>query len=326
MRIRHIDVLRGVAAIMVAAFHLEKSSQLPPESFHYGGYGYTGVQIFFVISGFILPYSLFKAHYRLRNLGVFLLKRVVRIHPAYISAILIGVALTIATGRTLEPIGALLAQLVFANGPLGLPFSSAVFWTLAVEFQFYLLTGLVYPFVIKSNARCLLLAAVSAALSFATDDEGLLIRWLPFFCCGMLIFNLRCTGMPRKVFWPSIFALLALASISCGLPQSIAAASAALFILYADFNGETALHRILLFLGTISYPLYLIHWDLGRMALRLSRHVPGVAEVPVLAGLAFSILCAWLLSELVEKPSIRLSTRLKYRGSTEKVNQPGPAA
>ena len=78
----HIDVLdhlRGFAALAVCLFHLSfaNSGFLPAGDpiRSVGAFGYLGVEIFFVISGFVIPYSLSLRGYRLRDAPEFLIKR-----------------------------------------------------------------------------------------------------------------------------------------------------------------------------------------------------------------------------------------------------------
>jgi formate-dependent nitrite reductase membrane component NrfD len=74
-RIAVLNPLRGVAALGVMWFHFTRPSELlPPQTHSFydmvtvsGSWGWMGVKIFFVISGFILPYSMFHARYQIRN-------------------------------------------------------------------------------------------------------------------------------------------------------------------------------------------------------------------------------------------------------------------
>lgn len=118
MRIKHIDVLRGIAAILVTFFHLTGGIALSQNTADYGKYGYLGVEIFFVISGFILPYSMYKTGYDINNFGRFMLKRVIRIYPAYLVAVAIGILLPFFTGRTVLPLLPTLTHLAFLNSIL----------------------------------------------------------------------------------------------------------------------------------------------------------------------------------------------------------------
>jgi len=316
MRLKHIDILRGIAAIMVTVFHLARSSDAPLNSFDYSKYGWVGVQIFFVISGFILPYSLYRTGYQTKDFGVFVLKRIIRIYPAYISAILIGIVLTILTGRELIPTYALASQLLFLNDIVGFPGSSAVFWTLAIEFQFYLLIGLLYSYFLISNGRSICLVFALTLASIWIKQPCFILTWFPYFGIGIMIFNKKFTNLSEWMFWLSICILLSVTTIMHGMPYTIAALFAVIFILYANFDKETVILKVLVFLGTISYSLYLIHWDLGRAAVRLSRHLPLINTIGllrVILGVIFSIFCAWLLYILIEKRSAKLSADIKYR-------------
>jgi peptidoglycan/LPS O-acetylase OafA/YrhL len=316
MRIKHIDILRGIAAMMVAIFHLARSSDVSHTSFDYSYYGWVGVQIFFVISGFILPYSLHKTGYQTKDFSVFILKRAIRIYPAYVAAIIIGVVLTYVTGREQIPGIAIASHLLFLNDIVGLPSGSAVFWTLAIEFQFYLLIGLLYSLFLTSNIKSVFLVFALTFASYFVTQASFIFYWMPFFGIGILIFNKKFTNMPNWLFWLSVCALLIIAFVKHGLPHTLAASFAVLFILYGNFTKETAIHKLFIFLGTISYSLYLIHWDLGRAAVRLTRHLPFINNVGVLRvviGVLFSILCAWLLYISIERSSAKLSGKIKYK-------------
>jgi peptidoglycan/LPS O-acetylase OafA/YrhL len=316
MRIKHIDILRGIAAAMVTVFHLAKSTDLTGGTAMLGTYGWAGVQIFFVISGFVLPYSMFRFGYTLKNFGTFILKRMIRIYPAYLCAIFIGIALTLATGRHLISMEAIAAHFLFLNNIIGLPSSSAVFWTLAIEFQFYLLIGLLYPFFLTSNKNSLILLFTVSICSLWFKHPGYIVYWFPFFALGILIFHLRFTKIPPGVFWTSCGLLVVFITFNHGVPHAIASCFAVLFILYAKFEKETLFQKAFLFLGTISYSLYLIHWDLGRAGVRAARNLPligDIGSIKLSIGFLLSVLFAWLLYVTVEKSSMRYSSEIKYK-------------
>ncbi|MGH9899783.1 MAG: acyltransferase family protein, partial [Pyrinomonadaceae bacterium] len=82
-----ISLLRGLSCLAVALFHL---TQADPTLFDarvvfVGAFGWYGATtIFFVISGYIIPYSLSRSGYQLRDFGTFVLKRIIRIDPPYL--------------------------------------------------------------------------------------------------------------------------------------------------------------------------------------------------------------------------------------------------
>ncbi|MDR3715393.1 MAG: acyltransferase family protein, partial [Puia sp.] len=83
--ISSIELLRGIASAMVCYFHLARGNEryLPDTSIvrRMGDWGWTGVEIFFVISGFVIPYSMFVKNYSAGNFLAFLKKRIIRIEP-----------------------------------------------------------------------------------------------------------------------------------------------------------------------------------------------------------------------------------------------------
>src|ERR1700756_2122128 len=96
-RIRTIDALRGIAALSVCWFHYTAASNsafLPPGLLRSSGtYGYLGVEFFFVISGFVVPYAMFRARYRIGDYGRLIGKRILRLEPAYFAAIAVTLML-----------------------------------------------------------------------------------------------------------------------------------------------------------------------------------------------------------------------------------------
>ena len=101
-RIHVLDSLRGVASLAVCWMHLTSFKYNTPDGPFYsslrltGSYGWLGVEVFFVISGFVIPYSLDRAGYRLRDYPRFVAKRLVRLDPPYLAAVAAIVAYAFA--------------------------------------------------------------------------------------------------------------------------------------------------------------------------------------------------------------------------------------
>src|SRR5580658_10222082 len=91
-RISVVEALRALASVSVALFHF--CNQLSSTGAHLvTRYGWLGVDVFFVISGFVIPLSLHGRDYELRDFPSFMLRRLVRLEPAYLISIAVVIAL-----------------------------------------------------------------------------------------------------------------------------------------------------------------------------------------------------------------------------------------
>ncbi len=86
-----LDGLRGVAAMIVVAFHLFETYSAGPH-FQILNHGYLAVDFFFVLSGFVIGYA-YDDRWNKMTIGGFFKRRLVRLHPMIIVGTLIGVAL-----------------------------------------------------------------------------------------------------------------------------------------------------------------------------------------------------------------------------------------
>lgn len=169
--------IRGLAAFWVYIFHVWFLSGKPEFKFNLAGYsvdltppisiGFAGVALFFVLSGFLLsiPFAEWGAGYRNRpSTGKYMLRRVVRVLPAYyvqLTILILIAAMTSGTVGIADPLGLLqhLAML-FVPPPIGTVAINGVWWTLPVEFSFYLALPLLSPLLQFRRFGWLLLASV----------------------------------------------------------------------------------------------------------------------------------------------------------------------
>ncbi len=166
-RMEGIQKLRGLAALAVTLYHCSLNVRIPwPHGFvSAADFGKFGVQAFFVISGFILPYSLWKAGYVLSDAGKFLLKRLVRLDPPYLTSVALSVvALVLAARNGGTSFSISWPQIALHLGFLTIfsnyEWLNVVYWTLAVEFQFYLLLAFSFP-LLKNRYRWLLFGGLA---------------------------------------------------------------------------------------------------------------------------------------------------------------------
>jgi peptidoglycan/LPS O-acetylase OafA/YrhL len=321
-RIAVLDALRGLASISVVWFHLVSAMQLVPKNtilYRSGAFGWVGVEAFFVISGFVIPYSLDRSGYRVQQYRRFLAKRLLRLDPPYIATIFVIIVVALHYSRAWRqpfPFTApqLLLHLGYLNTVAGYQWIDPVFWTLAVEFQYYLLIGLLFPFVRNSRTFWLVVVPSSVLLSLAIPSGGLIFRYLPLFLIGLAVFHHRRREL--RVM-PCIFACMVFTLVgwkTVGLLPAVVGLLTGLAIAFV-----TWVPRTLAGFGSISYSLYLIHGTVGyTIGLEWQlRHSSEQVLTSVLMGLSASIAAAYLLYRLVEVPARRLSASIRYEHPTE---------
>ncbi|MDB5452444.1 MAG: putative acyltransferase, partial [Caulobacteraceae bacterium] len=157
-KLSNVEGLRGLASLAVAWFHL--TNQYDWNAIRWSGaYGWLGVECFFVISGFIIPYSLHRANYQLSGFPRFIARRLVRLEPPYLVSIALVIALAYAS--TLAPgfrggaphysAPQLLSHLLYLAPAFHQEWVNPVYWTLAYEFVFYVAAGLLFPVLFRKQ-------------------------------------------------------------------------------------------------------------------------------------------------------------------------------
>lgn len=320
-RIATIDALRGLASFSVAWFHFTQANPALTSGVlkASGKYGWLGVDIFFVISGFVIPYSLARTNYSHRQFWRFLCKRMVRLDPPYFANIsfilLLAFIVPLVPGfRGPHPCFTavqLLSHIAYLTSVVGKQWVNPVFWSLGIEFQYYLLIGGIFPFVAASQSwvRVLTTAALLVP-GFFLPQSSLLFVHLPLFVVGILTYQFKVGLLSRPSFFLGLAATATVMGIEQGSLIVATCTMTALVIAFIKFE-----HQILTWLGTISYSLYLMHVPIGGKVIDLGvrfRHSEFVAGVFLIAATASSLLAAWVLYKVVELPSQGFSSRIKY--------------
>ena len=320
-KILSIQKLRGVAASLVCVAHLAAGSpqfleQARPfrDAAHLGTYG---VQIFFVISGFVLPLSLLRANYSLRRFGNFLLRRIVRIDPPYILSIL--VVIDLAYVSTLSPYyrGAgvsftwsdVLLHVGYLNSFFDRPWLSPVYWTLAIEFQFYILLGLLFGVFYSSNSTVRVAIVIAfLALSILVPQQGLIFRQAPFFLMGIFTLLYFEKLIPVRQLIASVIVFTIVGVFSTDWVAATFAIVTVPAILLWDSPS-----RFWLFLGTISYSLYLLHVPIGSRVTNVTEALSGnlyVRMAMVVVAFVVSVIAAYVFYRIIEVPAIHWSKKI----------------
>lgn len=142
MKIFQIEYLRAIASILVVAFHAQSTLALPKyfgdQAFEFLSGGFSGVQIFFVISGFVIFYAHRNDNSGLDSVNIFARKRFVRIYiPLWIVlCLLLPIFITNIFNSNVDTYDYIASFLILPNPDSGL---LAVEWTLQHEVLFYLL-------------------------------------------------------------------------------------------------------------------------------------------------------------------------------------------
>ena len=324
-----IDGLRAIAVLLVVWFHAFPEA-MPG--------GFIGVDIFFVISGFLITGIIIREldQQRFSLLG-FYIRRIRRIFPALI--VVLAVTLVLGWLWMLPAAYAQLSADVFASAAfvsnIALLLQSGYFgiesgkkpllhlWSLGIEEQFYLFWPLVLMLATRLRLRILTVATVIGIASFALSvaligSDPVATFYLPFtrawellagaaLACGWNQF--RQTGVASN--WRAAIGLLLIA-VAAGVLDSKSAfpgwwaalpvtGAALLLSAPAAWGCRHLLSSpAMVRIGLISYPLYLWHWPL-LVFFAIIKFAPlTLIERGLIVGLSFAL--AWLTYRFVEIP------------------------
>lgn len=317
-RLPTLDALRGLAALSVMWFHFTKH-MIPAIGtgivYTSGRYGWLGVEVFFVISGFVIPYAMHRVGYTISCYGRFLLKRITRLDPPYLLSIVFIIAYQYVLTRRSSYQGPpfqislpqVLCHFAYLNVIFGYEWLNGVFWSLAIEFQYYLLIGLLFPLLFNKRARYLTLASL-LILSFILHTDGFIFSYLGFFLLGFITLFYHLKEMTLKHYLIGVLILSASLMFNASLVPALVGTAGALTIAFVRLE-----FRALSFFGLISYSLYLLHWPLGWPILGLVESKTGSAYLALAIAVAVTIFAAFLYYLAIERPSQRLASRFSYK-------------
>lgn len=289
-RITHLDGLRGIAILLVIMFHAyTRWSDMVPYGDSYSEwpifyYGYLGVQLFFLISGFVILMTLEKCE----NINNFIYRRWLRLFPAMlICSLLVFMTAGFFSHRPLgQPSTAdLIPGLTFIEPYIWLKLTGielnsleGSFWSLYVEFKFYIIAAILYflmgskklvyalflcfiTWFIASQASAVSSSIVISTLHSVTDL--LSFEYFGWFAAGAAYYLYT---KNNETFWLTTGVVFSLVSSCIESDFELGAWLAALLIsliFYLSITNVTAQaimsNKVLLFFGFVSYPLYLLH-------------------------------------------------------------------
>ena len=331
---RDVQLLRGIAVLAVVLYHAQFSA--------FPG-GYLGVDLFFVISGFVITGRLTSAHGTIKvELLDFYRRRVKRILPSSLSVILLT---TVASSFLLAKISfARFAQDGIATALMGGnilfahqkndylsqsldPSPFLHYWSLGVEEQFYLIWPIIFLLLIRKR-RALVIPLFFVTALFAlwyTTYAPISSFYLPFsrafeFLAGAII-----ALYPRKkalgkfqgllyFFFPlyliiNLFSVIDSSYATPG-PTTVVLVLLAMLILWtgASIRTEGRVAKLLIWFGDLSFTLYLVHWPVTVIFMARTDLLTSYDKLEILL---ISTALAILITKFIEAP-MRFNKKLTF--------------
>jgi len=333
--------------MMVVLFHLHENLRpavqawFPPVLSTLFINGNLGVDVFFVLSGFVIAHSVSNGERSWRYLGRFGLRRSIRLDPPLWATILgeillirISLALFPDLGTQLPNWAQVLANVTYTQGFLGIPDIVPVFWSLTYEVQFYIILvgAIVLLRRIPGSGRVrptLFVVAFFYSLGiwlgvFPSPVRGLFIdRWFQF-ALGISAWAVFTGHITKRQFAALVIftlcAVLAISPVAYRARSTEVAVISAVLMAMVSLSGrlETTLNApVTQFFGRISYSLYLLHAPVGWRFISVVRRKfgpelgPAMGASALIGGVLLSVASAWLLYVVVERPSTRFARNIK---------------
>lgn len=337
-RFYEIDLLRLISAVLVVLFHytfvgssLDLAPQPRTDAFgEYGRYMYLGINFFFIISGFVILLSAEDGKPR-----QFVISRFIRLYPAYWFCVFLTASTAVLFNQPAFQVSwsHFLINLTMLQSGFGVPLVDGVYWTLWIELKFYALVLVMIwlrllRFLPWFCAAVLIASIIGLSTPLAASVEHFVAgfpHWPGYFACGCALYLVKSRGFN----W-GYGILLLLSMIFCVRQNQVFTELMGSWY-QVDFNAWVSVGSTLLFfailslvalrkegllrdprfyyLGVLTYPLYLLHENIGFMMFNAWHHrIPG----PLLVSgvVLFMLIAAWLIHRWVEKP---LQTLLKHK-------------
>ncbi len=327
-RLTFLDGLRGLACAAVVLYHYAKHEHLNTGIGMLWNLGAYGVHFFFLISGFVITLSI--ERYR-SNLISFLKSRAIRIYPTYaLSVFFSWCFLVLFKPDYAVPIVDAMKNLLFFHRPFGIAHIDPAYWTLMQEWIFYIWMAV---FALLSQKLKLPLLSFSVAMLLGLTglsllEQGnilllgktvkliILYEYFYLFAAGIFLYRFH----QKRLSKLATVAGLALCLLDFKLQVHLAKPQ---FAFSSEIEGwivigmvgfllvccshvwlrEALSQPLLVFLGFISYPLYLIHNRAGEAMLGNLKllGLPSVLRIAV--AIAIFVTISWAITVYYDEPA-----------------------
>ncbi len=337
-RVHEIDLLRLLAALAVVFYHYgfrgyaaDGMTHMPyPLLAPLAMYGYLGVQLFFMISGFVILMTASSG-----GLKSFVISRVVRLYPAFWICCSLTFLVSLLWGGTVFPVSfqQFLVNLTMLSGFVGVPAIDGAYWSLFVEMRFYAMVAVVVWLGQIARAQHWLLAWLALALLLECLPSSwplmgklrflLIVDYAAWFVGGALCYLIWQQG-PTRPRWLALSGcyLLAVLQAVRSLPRIEAHYQVrpdlmvtlllvtlifVLMLLVALRLSGPIGRRPWLLAGALTYPLYLLHQNIGFIVFNHA-YPQWNAHLLLWGMVGLMLLAAYAVNRLVERP---LAPKLK---------------
>lgn len=326
-RLKELDLLRFLAAIAVVIFHYafrgyargDMSTMPYPLLAESAKYGYLGVELFFMISGFVILMTASN-----NNLKAFFISRAVRLYPAFWVCCTLTFLITLAIGqpRYTANLYQYIINMTLLSDFMGVPSIDGVYWSLFVEIKFYLMISILLGFKKLEKIETylvlwLLISATAEVFTFEKMRSILITDYSAFFIAGATFYIIWSKGF-TKTRVLLLMGALALASYTAIVWAELLETKYS-----TQFNPLIVCSIIILFfmtffliatnktaaigalnwttLGALTYPLYLLHQMIGFMIFNIA--YPAVNPHILLWGTtALMIGASYIVHKKIEAP------------------------
>jgi peptidoglycan/LPS O-acetylase OafA/YrhL len=326
-RLKELDLLRFLAAIAVVFFHYafrgyargDMSAMPYPLLAEPAKYGYLGVELFFMISGFVILMTASS-----NNLKVFFISRAVRLYPAFWVCCTITFIITLAIGqpRFTADFYQYIINMTMLSEFVGVPSIDGVYWSLFVEIKYYLMVSILLGFKKIEKIETylvlwLLISVIAEAFTLEKVRSILITDYSAYFIAGATFYIIWTKGFTKTrvvllvgalalanytaIVWAELLETKYAAEFSSLVVCSVIMIFFMIFILIATNKTSTIGALNWTALGALTYPLYLLHQMIGFMIFNIA--YPAVNPHILLWGtITLMIGASYLIHKTIEVP------------------------
>lgn len=331
-RLEHIDSLRGIAAILVVISHFIIPIIGEENTFalsHVFDVGKIGVSIFFMISGFVIPYSLTNKQ---TSLSRFFISRFFRLYPAYWVSLIIFLFSSLIVDEKVYPVNQIIANITMFQTALHFPDIVGAYWTLFIELIFYFLCVALFLFKkIDNNSfkfkTAIIFIVFAIVLSYIrwTTNRSLPVA-LPLALALMIFGGFWRETILNKNKEAKAFSRYLLLALILSIPIIS-------YLAYGDVSGHAIRYTFTYYfsiaffcilttnfkitttpivaLGAISYSMYIIHPSILIFVNHISKEASTSEQYLFgVLGVITTIPISYLVYSFIEKPGIKLGKRM----------------